>query len=175
MELRVLHQRIDSLENAAAVDNMSKLLHRAETEQVIARTETGSLLLIQVSGIRRASANFESAVVDELTAAFTRRLRNTLPPKSAVGRWSQEEFVAILPTAKAEAVTLAKWLAEHLSGAYSCLQGGKCVRPALQLSVGVVELCGEHPHRVLVKVSEFLRGEEAATSTKADPHLSPVR
>ena len=37
---------------------------------------------------------------------------------------------------KSEALASAKWITEHLSGAYACLKGGKTVRPAVQLTVG---------------------------------------
>ena len=53
----------------------------------------------------------------------------------------------------------AKWITEHLSGVYACLQEGKTVRPALQLNIGVVDTApGETGERVLERVGTFLTG-----------------
>jgi GGDEF domain-containing protein len=177
MELRVLHQRIDALETAAAVDHLGQLLKRGEMEMRLAGIPRGSsLLLIKVRGIRMAESTFHPDIATELTGAFTRRLRNTLPPETEIARWSHEEFLAALPTHKEEAVTLAKWIAEHLSGAYSCLHEGKAVRPTLHLSVGVIEHVGEPVEQLLAKVGEFLRGDDPpATSAKGGPHRLPGR
>jgi len=60
---------------------------------------------------------------------------------------------------KAEALVSGKWITEHLSGAYACLQGGKTVRPTLQLNVGVVDtVAGETTAQVLERVAIFLTG-----------------
>ena len=163
-ELRVLHRRIDTLERAAAIDNLSQLYRRSEMEQRLAAiTPQSCIVMIRVSGLRVAARTYDSDVASELTAAFARRLRNTLPDHSAVGRWSEEEFLAIAPVAKPEALKLAKWIAEHLAGPYSCLQNGKLVKPALQLSVGVVDPGEDTPERVVQRVNEFLPARGAAT------------
>jgi GGDEF domain-containing protein len=171
MELRVLHRRIDALETSAAVDQVTKLMKREDMEKCLAAARQGrSMLLIKVRGIRLAETTFTSDVASELTGAFTRRLVNTLPPESRVARWSHEEFLALLDKPKDEALTTAKWIAEHLSGSYSCLLEGKAVRPSLHLSVGVLEHNDQSIGELLSKIGEFLRGDEpAVTSAKAGP------
>ena len=58
---------------------------------------------------------------------------------------------------KSEATASGKWITEHLSGSYACLSGGKSVRPALQLAVGVVDtVSNEKPDRILQRIGAFL-------------------
>ncbi|MGA2271105.1 MAG: GGDEF domain-containing protein [Bryobacteraceae bacterium] len=161
VEIGMLHKRIDALETAAALDDVTKLFKREEIEREI-RSASGEklcLLLVRVSGFRRTERQFDHAVAAELVAAFTRRLRNSLPPNTAIGRWSEEGFIAMLSVEMPQAVASAKWVAAHLSGAYACLQRGKTVRPSLQASVAVVDnQPGEPPERTLERVKEFLTG-----------------
>jgi len=156
VEIQLLHQRIDALETAAAVDNLTKLYNRAEMEERIRLTPPGScLLMVKVTGIRLAESRFPSDVAAQLVAAFTKRLRNMMPAYAIIGRWADEDFLAILAMKKNDAMALANRIAEHLSGAYSCVLNGKTVRPTLRLTVAVLESASD---RLLDRVREFLRG-----------------
>jgi GGDEF domain-containing protein len=159
-EIRMLHKRIDALEAAASIDDLTRLFNRGEMEDRIRSLSAGAycLLLVRVSGLRIAAVNFSPEVSAELTRAFTKRLKNSLPDHAVIGRWSEEEFVAILHTPKADAVNSGKFIAEHLGGSYACLLKGKTVRPSLQLRIGVVDSNGDKPERVLERVTEFLPG-----------------
>ena len=162
VEIRALHKRIDALESAACLDSLTKLFTRREMEDRIRSAAPGSfcLLLVKVSGLRTAELEFDRDVAAELAGAFSRRLRNSLPESAVIGRWSDEEFIAITQLARTPAVSLATHLAEHLSGSYACLRGGKTVRPALRLRVGVVDSATEAPDRILHRIAEILTGRE---------------
>jgi GGDEF domain-containing protein len=156
-EIRVLHRRIDSLERVASIDALTELLRRAEIER---RIEQGMpeccILMIKTGGFHLAASQFHPDVAAELTGAFTKRLRNSLPPDAEIGRWGEDSFVAIMHAAKPDAVKAAKWIAEHLSGSYSCLLDGKTVRPSLQVSVAVMETGADAPRQILNRVEDFL-------------------
>ena len=161
VEIRMLHKRIDLLETAASLDDLTKLFKRDEMERQIRAAPGGKLclLLVRASGFRQAERQFNREVAAELAAAFSKRLRNSLPPSATIGRWSEDGFIAMLSVEKAEALDSAKWIAEHLCGAYACLQRGKAVHPSLQVSVAVVDnQPGEPPERTLKRVKEFLPG-----------------
>lgn len=159
-EIRALHKRIDLLENAASLDAVTKLFTRREMEDRIRRSLAPglSLLLIRTTGIRMAALNFSREVSAELAGAFTRRLRNTLPEEAIIGRWSEEEFIALTELSRPDAVALATYIAAHLAGSYACLLGGKTVRPSLELKVGVVDSSGEHDAEILQKIHEVFTG-----------------
>ncbi|MBZ5576503.1 MAG: GGDEF domain-containing protein [Acidobacteriia bacterium] len=160
VEIRGLHQRIDALENAAALDTLTKVFNRAEMEKRIRGAPEGAaLLLVGARGIRQSEKDFGKEVAQELAGAFIKRLRNSLTPAAVLGRWGEEEFIAIGPPKKAEALTAAKWIAERLSGAYACVQGGRTVRPAIQVEVAVVErLPGADAEPALAQVQDYLKG-----------------
>jgi GGDEF domain-containing protein len=157
-EIRMLHSRIGQLESAAAIDSVTQLLTRAEIERHIRSLEQGnvSLLLMATSGLRLAEVRFNGDVAAELAGAFAKRLRNVLPPNTVTGRWSTEEFVAILHAPVADAIKVAKAVGEQLSGTYSCLLDGKVVRPDLQVRVTVVDRTEGDPERLLARVREFM-------------------
>jgi len=163
-EIRMLHNRIGQLESAANIDSVTQLLTRAEIERHIRSLERGSggLLLMIACGIRRSEVRFNADVAAELAGAFAKRLHNALPPNTAIGRWSTEEFVAILPAPSADVIKIAKAVSEQLSGTYSCLLDGKVVHPDLQVRVTVVEPADGSPERLLVRVRESMTQTLAA-------------
>ena len=160
-EIRLLHKRIDMLETAASLDALTKLFTRREMEDRIRKAPAGGfcLMLIKVTGFRLAELNFNRDVANELTGAFSRRLRNSLPDGAVVGRWSEEEFIALTALSRPEAVNLATHIADHLAGSYACLQNGRTVHPSLQLRVGVVDSGGDMPDRILQRITEILTGK----------------
>jgi GGDEF domain-containing protein len=146
------------LESAVSIDRLTQLFSREEMEARIRGSQSAkvTILLLKAAGLRAAEARFGREVAEELAGAFTKRLRNSLPPTAVVGRWSEEGFLAILEADQKEVTALAKRIAENLGGAYSCLKGGKTVRPAMQLHVGVVDTLSGGADRVLQRVGDFL-------------------
>jgi GGDEF domain-containing protein len=161
MEIRVLHHRIDSMEAVASVDKMTGLYDRGEMESRVRSARPGSfhLLLFQAHGISRAEAEFGRSIGDELAAAFTKRLKNSLPAIATLGRWSPEEFIAMTGEPRDPNSSASQWATAQLSGTYSCVQSGKTVRPSLEVSVGIVDsLARETAEETLDRVKMFLTG-----------------
>jgi GGDEF domain-containing protein len=129
-EMRLLHNRIDSLETKISTDEVTKFSNRrfmAEFLGAVPPAGTGFLIL-KISGLAEARAKFGPAIADDVVATFGRRLRNTVPKETVVGRWSEQDFLAIVPAAKPLDRTLVKPVVEHLSMPYACMIGGKVAR-----------------------------------------------
>jgi GGDEF domain-containing protein len=158
IEIRMLHTRIDALETAASIDRLTQLFNREEMEERIKAAETSkvSILLLKAGGLRSAEAQFGREVAEELAGAFTKRLRNCLPPAAVIGRWSEEQFLALLHVDQLAATALAKRISETLAGEYACLKAGKTVRPLIRLRVGVVDPKADGPERILQRIGDFL-------------------
>jgi GGDEF domain-containing protein len=162
-EIHMLHQRIAQLESAVTIDSVTQLLTRGEIEGHIQALDPcdATLLLLTTSGLRLAEARYSGGVAAELAGAFAKRLRNMLPANAVIGRWSNEEFVAILNTPASDVIKLAKTLGEQLSGMYTCLLEGKVVRPELQVRLTVVEPAGGGPERLLARIHECMAQPQA--------------
>ncbi len=161
VEIRMLHTRIVALEAAATVDMTTGIFNRAEMEERIRSAPSGGyhLLLLQVRGLRRAAVQFGPHACDELSGAFIKRLKNSLPQNVTLGRWSTEEFIAMVPEVRDRNTASGRWVTDNLSGAYTCLQAGKTVRPSLQVSVGIADSLAKEPaERTLERVRKFLTG-----------------
>jgi len=158
-EISQLHERIDALELEAAKNGLTKVIDRAEMENRLRRTQTGgSLLLLNAQGMKLAAVQFSSDVSQQLAAAFAKRLRNNIAPEAMVARWC-EEFLVLHPAAKSELVSVAKQLTQALSGAYACQQGGKTVRPSLQVGVVVLDFAPDGQiERTLQRIDQFFKG-----------------
>ena len=158
-EIRVLHKRIDTLEKAASVDELTRLSSRAEMTERIKLGATGGycLLLIGVRGLVRGEVLYGKTVGEELVAAFAKRLRNSIPRDACASRWSTEDFVVMVKLGKSEASTLAKGISQTLGGTYSCLSEGKAVRPVVEVSIAVLETSAEEtPARILQRIDRVL-------------------
>ena len=100
---------------------------------------------------------------EELAGAFTKAVaQQRLPSTVAViGRWTEEEFLAILQADQTEAAALGrkKLFSDNLKGAYACLEGwGRAsVRLALHL-VGLDYWTRDRMTRsgLLQRIAEFL-------------------
>jgi len=139
-EIQTLHQRIDQLESQSSFDLLTALLTRAEMQRRIGELppEAPRLALLSLTGLQLAEARFGSQVRAQMTAAFLKRLGRFLPAGTVVGRWAEEEFMAILAASQEAAGRVQYALNEQLSGAYACLLDGKPVRPALQVRATVL-------------------------------------
>jgi GGDEF domain-containing protein len=158
-ELRMLHNRIDSLEAAAAIDEATKFSNRRFITEYIESLPSGgaSFLVLKLQGLAQARGRFGPALADELVATFGRRLRNTLPKDAVVGRWGEQGFLAVQLTGKpAEAIPPQRF-ADHLSTPYACMLGGKVVRIPMEVTAQYLEFAAESPTRqILARIAEVL-------------------
>jgi GGDEF domain-containing protein len=130
-EMRLLHNRIDSLEAAVATDEAGKMSNRRFLAEYLGATpaEGACFLILKMRGLGEARARFGPAIADEVVRTFGRRLRNTVPKDAVIGRWSEQDFLAIVPAAAKPAdSSMIKRFGEHLSMPYACMIAGKVVR-----------------------------------------------
>jgi GGDEF domain-containing protein len=157
-EIRRLQYRIDPAQAIAGSDSLTKVFSRGEIQARIRSSTPGefSLVLLRARGLRLAEVQFDPEVAIQLAAAFVTRLRNTLPATAAIGRWNEEEFIALITSPIPAATSLGKAIMESLPGAYACIQQEETVRPSLQVSVGVVESGPQDaPQQLLERVETF--------------------
>jgi GGDEF domain-containing protein len=139
-EMRLLHNRIDSLETKVTTDEVTRFSNRRFMAEYLGAipADGADLLILKIRGLAEARARFGIATVDELAATLARRLRNSIPKDAVVGRWSEQDFLAVLRAGAAAGGTLVKRVAEHLSMPYACMLAGKVVRIPLTVRAEVL-------------------------------------
>jgi GGDEF domain-containing protein len=163
-EVRLLHRRMEAL-TAADLDDLSRLMPRDEIEDRIAVVAPGTfcLVVLKADGLVQSKAQYAEQVFHDLLIAFTRRMRNTLPPDTPAGRWSEDGFIAIVFAGAAYARELAATLHRRLSGPYICRSEAKTVVTPLQTRVEVIETGpGESRDRVLETMDRLLTAPVSA-------------
>jgi GGDEF domain-containing protein len=156
-ELRLLHSRIDALETAASVDDATKFSNRRFISEYLGAVPEGgaSYLVLKLRGLAEARARYGPAVAEDLVVTFGRRLRNTLPKDVVVGRWSEQDFLAIVPLNKSADATPSQRVADHLSMPYACMIGGRVVRIPLSVTAEYLAgTAGNSSEQIQAKVTE---------------------
>ena len=151
-EVRLLHHRMDSL-SAADLDELSRLESRDEIEDRIALAAPGTfhVLVLTPDGLLRSRIQHNAQVFNDLLIAFTRRMRNSLPPDTPAGRWEEEKFIAIVSGSAFQAHGLAELLQRRLSGPYICRSEARTVITALQTRVRIIETSPEESHDRIIE------------------------
>jgi hypothetical protein len=65
-------------------------------------------------------------------------MRNCVPKDAVVGRWNEQDFLAVLPVSQGKEKTDLQAVSDHLSMPYACMMAGKVVRISLEVSVEVL-------------------------------------
>jgi len=86
------------------------------------------------------------------------RLRSMLGNGTTVGRWTANQFIAILSAAPANAMVLSRDISQKLTQPYDFLEGG--VRQSLSFHVGA----GILDHRSGADAAKFRNGLEKLSS-----------
>ena len=119
------------------------------------------LVLIGARGLRRAEVQFGKEVSEELSGAFAKRLRASLPISAVIGRWGPEEFRGHVCSPRSPKPWPRPSGSQNISsGACACLKAAKPSVPPVQLTVGVVETAvHEQPERIIERIGLFLVGQ----------------
>ena len=164
VEVSLLHNRIESLQTAAATDAATRLLSRGQMEGHLATAVSSGrpflLIVLKARNLGAIRRQFGEKVLETLLAAFAKRLRNCLPKDEPAGRWGDEQFAVLLTESAPSGRAIARRAAEHTAGVYVCMEDGKPRRPVLQVDVGVVDsVQDESLDRLIQRVEAFFRCE----------------
>jgi GGDEF domain-containing protein len=97
------------------------------------------LLLIFVQNLKGLDSLHSQTAIEGALKALLQRFGALLGEDAMIGRWSADEFAAILEVAPAAAVSFSREAARKLSGNYSVQENGLARSAALQAMAGVIE------------------------------------
>jgi len=145
-EIRILHQEIQAERRAKSTDRASGAWNREKMmdriEELFRQDEPFCLLLIRIPNLEQLEKQHSRNVVEGTLKSVLMRLHDLVGADSMIGRWSPEEFVAILPIAPPDAAALSNEVTRKLSGHYSVQENGLSRSVALQVTTGIVERQG---------------------------------
>jgi len=155
VEIQMLHGQVEALRAVSTVSGSADLNSRPEMETAIARAVEArkpfSLLLLKIRNLPQIERQYGALVRPDAIAAFTTRTRKEMPADAILGRWSEEQFIAIVEMDRAEAIALAKRLAQQFSKPYPSTDKGKPPIPALEVDASVVDSAGGNIYEGLIK------------------------
>jgi len=145
-EIRALHREIQSERRAQSTDRASGAWNRQKiadrVDQLFQQDEPFCLLLVRVRNLKQLEQRHSRNVVEGTLKAVLLRLNQLVGEDSMIGRWSVDEFAAILPIAPPDAKALSREVIRKLSGEYSVQENGLSQGVALEANAGIVERRG---------------------------------
>ena len=165
-EIRTLQKNLSRAEHAAATDDLTGLSNRRELERrVSSMLQTGqsfTVLYVWLSNMKSVEREEDRRLSEHLVLAFAAELARALPKGSVLGRWSDDEFCAVLDLDKPTAITLSRQLTKQLSGENAAREQGKTRRIALQPRFGVLESAEhENSERFLFRADRLTKAIQA--------------
>jgi GGDEF domain-containing protein len=142
-EIQMLHSQVEALRAASSKDGFAYLNSRLEIETRISAAVDArkpfSLLLLRIRNLALVERQFGERARVDVMAAFTKRAQKGMPGNAVFGRWSEEQFIGMIAVDRADAIALAKRLAQQISEPLASTQNGKPPRPPPQVDVAVID------------------------------------
>jgi GGDEF domain-containing protein len=142
-EIRALHQQIEQERKALFTDRASGAWNRQKIDlhldNLLRQNQPFCLLLVWIRNFKRTENQHTCAIVEGALRALVGRFRNTAGHGAVVGRWAQDQFVAVLDLPAARAMALSEEAARKLTGNYQIQENGQSQNVLLQASAGVID------------------------------------
>lgn len=140
-EIRLLHQRIQAGRTAAAPASETwkrqEIDHRID--ELLKQNISFCLVLIVLKNLKPLTSRYSGAAVEDALQALEVRLRGSLGGASTLGRWTANQFVAILHVSPSSAMAASRDAAQKLAQPYSFTHNGVPSTLVFQVASGVVD------------------------------------
>ncbi len=140
-EIRLLHQKIQAGRRPAALNaetwNRQDVDHRID--QMLRQNTSFCLVLIVLRNLKMLAGRYSGGVVEEALESLQVRLRDALGGESMLGRWTSNQFVAILNASPSSAMAISRDAAQKLTEPYSFKHDGIPCTLVFQVAAGVVD------------------------------------
>ena len=165
-EIRVLHQQIAQERKALYTDRASGAWNRQKIDthidNLLRQNQPFCIVLVWVRNLKRLDTQHSRTVVEATLQAMISRLAALLGEEALIGRWSLDQFVAILDLPAAQAASLSAEAGIKLSGIYVVQENGLAQKVAVQAVAGVVNRAAganaDSFHRKLQQLARAISG-----------------
>jgi GGDEF domain-containing protein len=161
-EIRVLHQQIEQERKALYTDRASGAWNRQKIDthidNLLRQNHPFCLLLVWVRNLKRLDTQYSRTVVEGTLKALIARFSALTGDEAIIGRWSQDQFVAILDIPAGRAISLSTEATMKLSGSYAVQENGQSQRVSVQATAGVIDRAAGAPPDTFRQKLEQLAG-----------------
>jgi len=142
-EIRTLHQQIEAERKALFTDRDSGAWNRQKIDthidNLLRQNQPFCLLLVWVRNFKRLQSQQSRTVVEGTLKALIARFSALAGDEAVIGRWSEDQFVAVLDVPPGHAIPLSLEATQKLSGAYSVQENGMAHKIIVQATAGVID------------------------------------
>lgn len=142
-EIRVLHQEIQTERRTLFMDRASGVWNRHKMDiridELLRQGDPFCLLMVTICQLARLDHLYSRTAIEGAIKALLMRFHALLGEEAMIGRWSEQEFVAILGVEPSTAIEVASEVMRKLSGVYTVQENGIAKSVTLEISGGVVD------------------------------------
>lgn len=139
-EIRLLHQEVQAARSKVA-DPSSESHQRmaGRMEELIKKNSAFSVLLVVLRNFDGLQNCYSANIIDSALRGFQSRFENILPSSAILGRWSKDQFAAILSTAPGNAIEMSSEVVRKLSEPFNEQDKGTSHPVVFNPRAGVIE------------------------------------
>jgi GGDEF domain-containing protein len=142
-EIRALHQQIEQERKILYTDRMSGAWNRQKIDlhldNLLRQNQPFCLLLVCVRNYKRIVTQYSPAIVEGTLKALVVRFAAVIGEGPVIGRWTEEQFVAVLDMPAGDAIRLSAEANQKLSGSYSVQENGLAQKVVLHATAGIID------------------------------------
>lgn len=142
-EIRMLHLQMEEERRALLTDRGSGAWNRqkidAHLDKLLRQNQPFCLLLVWIRNLKRMESQHSRTVVEGTLKAIVSRLAAIAGDDAVIGRWAQDQFVAVLDMMPGAAIPLSADANRKLCGRYAVLENGLSQTVAVQATAGVLD------------------------------------
>jgi GGDEF domain-containing protein len=142
-EIRLLHQEIEQERKALYTDVASGAWNRQKVnthlDNLLRQNRPFCVLLLRVRNLKHLETQYSRDVVHGTLKVLLSRFAAMTGEEGVLGRWSTDQFVAILDMPAARAIALSAEAAAKLSETYIMKENGRTQKVTVHATAGVTE------------------------------------
>jgi len=142
-EIRVLHLQIEQERKALFTDRASGVWNRQKIDihldNLLRQNQPFCMVLVWVRNLKRIENHYSRTVVEGALKALMTRFAVIAGDEAVIGRWTEDQFAAILDVPSGRAMRLSAEAARKLSGGYAVQENGLSQTVTIQARSGVID------------------------------------
>ena len=142
-EIRALHQQIEVERRALYTDRASGAWNRQKIDvhldNLLRQNQPFCLLLLSIRNYKRIETQYSRTVVEGTLKALISRFAAMIGDEPVIGRWTEDQFVAVLDLPVGDAIQVSSQSTRKLSGGYAVQENGLSQTVTIQAATGIIE------------------------------------